>query len=64
MASLGVENKAFEKEQVPELEEGASQPDMKVQVDWTSELPVSSSVARVHINSLVVDFSAGSFWTW
>ncbi|XP_016311060.1 pendrin-like [Sinocyclocheilus anshuiensis] len=63
VASLGVENKAFEKVQVPELEEGASQPDseVKVQVDWTSELPVSVSVPRVHIHSLVVDFSAVSF---
>ncbi len=63
MASLGVENQAFEKEQGPEVEEGASQPDsdVKVQVDWTSELPVSVSVPRVHIHSLVVDFSAVSF---
>ncbi|KAK2892714.1 hypothetical protein Q8A67_012702 [Cirrhinus molitorella] len=59
VASLGVENKAFEKE----LEEGASQPvsEVKVQVDWTSELPVSVSVPRVHIHSLVVDFSSVSF---
>lgn len=59
VASLGVENKAFEKE----LEEVASQPDseVKVEVDWTSELPVSVSVPRVHIHSLVVDFSAVSF---
>uniref|UniRef100_A0A8C2ESW0 Solute carrier family 26 member 4 n=1 Tax=Cyprinus carpio TaxID=7962 RepID=A0A8C2ESW0_CYPCA len=63
VASLGVENQAFEKEQVPELDEGASQPDseVKVQVDWTSELPVSVSVPTVHIHSLVVDFSAVSF---
>lgn len=63
VASLGVENKAFENEQGPELEEGASQPDseVKVQVDWTSELPVGVSVPRVHIHSLVVDFSAVSF---
>uniref|UniRef100_A0A8C1J5B9 Solute carrier family 26 member 4 n=1 Tax=Cyprinus carpio TaxID=7962 RepID=A0A8C1J5B9_CYPCA len=63
LASLGVENQAFEKEQVPELDEGASQPDseVKVQVDWTSELPVSVSVPTVHIHSLVVDFSAVSF---
>ncbi len=63
VASLGVENQAFEKEQSPELEEGVSQPDaeVKVQVDWTSELPVSVSVPRVHIHSLVVDFSAVSF---
>uniref|UniRef100_A0A8C1J3R6 Solute carrier family 26 member 4 n=1 Tax=Cyprinus carpio TaxID=7962 RepID=A0A8C1J3R6_CYPCA len=58
-----LENQAFEKEQVPELDEGASQPDseVKVQVDWTSELPVSVSVPTVHIHSLVVDFSAVSF---
>ncbi|XP_016351423.1 pendrin-like [Sinocyclocheilus anshuiensis] len=63
VASLGVENQAFEKEQVPELEEGASQLDseVKVQVDWTSELPVSVSVPTVHFHSLVVDFSAVSF---
>ncbi|XP_048012270.1 uncharacterized protein LOC125245645 [Megalobrama amblycephala] len=63
VASLGVENKAFENEQSPELEEGASQQDseVKVQVDWTSELPVGVSVPRVHIHSLVVDFSAVSF---
>lgn len=63
VASLGVENQAFEKEQVPELDEGASQPDseVKVQVDWTSELPVSVSVPTVHIHSLVVDFSSVSF---
>lgn len=59
VASLGVENKAFE----IELEEVASQPDseVKVEVDWTTELPVSVSVPRVHIHSLVVDFSAVSF---
>lgn len=63
VASLGVENKAFENEQSPEREEGASQPDseVKVEVDWTSELPVDVSVPRVHIHSLVVDFSAVSF---
>ncbi|XDV25096.1 hypothetical protein PO909_029071 [Leuciscus waleckii] len=63
VASLGVENKAFENQQGPELEKGASQPDseVKVQVDWRSELPVGVSVPRVHIHSLVVDFSAISF---
>ncbi|XP_043092509.1 pendrin isoform X2 [Puntigrus tetrazona] len=61
--SFGVENQAFEKDQGPELEEGAPQPDseVKVEVDWTSELPVSVAVPRVHIHSLVVDFSAVSF---
>ncbi|KAF4114609.1 pendrin [Onychostoma macrolepis] len=63
VASLGVENQAFEKEQGPEVEEGASQSDseVKVQVDWTSELPVSVSVPRVHIHSLVMEFTAVSF---
>lgn len=63
VASLGVENQAFETEQVSELDEGASQSDseVKVQVDWTSELPVSVSVPTVNIHSLVLDFSAVSF---
>ncbi|XP_051546435.1 pendrin-like [Myxocyprinus asiaticus] len=63
VASMGVDNKAFETEQIPKLVNGPVQPDpeVKVQVDWTSELPVSVSVPRVHIHSLVVDFSAVSF---
>ncbi|XP_055046640.2 pendrin [Misgurnus anguillicaudatus] len=61
VASMGVDNKAFESEQGPELVDGTIQPDVKVQVDWTSELPVKVSVPRVHIHSLVVDFSAVSF---
>ncbi|XP_051977063.1 pendrin [Xyrauchen texanus] len=63
VASMGLDNKAFETEQSPELVNGPAQPDpeVKVQVDWTSELPVSVSVPKVHIHSLVVDFSAVSF---
>jgi len=60
VASLGVENKAFENEQGPGLEKGPDS-EVKVQVDWRSELPVDVSVPRVHIHSLVVDFSAVSF---
>ncbi|KAG1953311.1 pendrin [Pimephales promelas] len=61
VASLGVENKAFENEQgSPGLEKGPDS-EVKVQVDWRSELPVDVSVPRVHIHSLVVDFSAVSF---
>lgn len=58
---MGVDNKAFESEQGPELVDGTKQPEVKVQVDWTSELPVNVSVPRVQIHSLVVDFSAVSF---
>ncbi|XP_065124548.1 pendrin [Paramisgurnus dabryanus] len=61
VASMGVDNKAFESEKGPELVDGTKQPEVKVQVDWTSELPVNVSVPRVHIHSLVVDFSAVSF---
>lgn len=61
VASMGVDNKAFEKEQGPEPVNETVQADMKVQVDWTSELPVSVTVPKVHIHSLVLDFSAVSF---
>lgn len=63
VASLGVENRAFENELGPEMENQASKngSEVKVQVDWRSELPVSVSVPRVHIHSLVVDFSSVSF---
>ncbi|XP_056604355.1 pendrin isoform X2 [Triplophysa dalaica] len=61
VASMGVDNKAFEREQGPEAVNKTVQADVKVQVDWTSELPVSVSVPKVHIHSLVLDFSAVSF---
>ncbi|XP_056132322.1 pendrin [Lampris incognitus] len=60
---LGMENKAFEKER--DLGQSGygdwASPEVAVHVDWASELPVKVTVPKVHIQSLVLDFSAVSF---
>ncbi|XP_066522943.1 pendrin-like [Hoplias malabaricus] len=71
VAPLGVDNEAFESERDPEQVEDEAQQDVEsrsrqdieveVQVDWTSSLPVSVTVPKVNIHSLVLDFSAVSF---
>ncbi|TRY93129.1 hypothetical protein DNTS_016475, partial [Danionella cerebrum] len=59
----GLENKAFETEQdaEPETEAPRTASEVKVHVDWMSELPVSVGVPRIHIRSLLLDFLAVSF---
>ncbi|KAM4615355.1 pendrin [Polymixia lowei] len=65
--TLGVENKGFESERGSGRDVGRVNDrewvmsEVKVCVDWASELPVTVSVPKVHIHSLVLDFSAVSF---
>uniref|UniRef100_A0AAY4DM58 STAS domain-containing protein n=1 Tax=Denticeps clupeoides TaxID=299321 RepID=A0AAY4DM58_9TELE len=63
VVSLGLDNEGFESDRDLELEKrgGGQDPVVDVKVDWALELPVRVSVPRVHIHSLVLDFSAVSF---
>lgn len=59
MNTLGQNNQGFEGEQVTAPPRGEVEEAFRV--DWASELPVPVTVPRVHIHSLVLDFSAVSF---
>nr|XP_023685963.1 pendrin isoform X1 [Paramormyrops kingsleyae] len=57
--TLGQDNQGFEGEPVTAPQHGEVEEGFRV--DWASELPVPVTVPRVHIHSLVLDFSAVSF---
>ncbi|XP_066559070.1 pendrin-like [Amia ocellicauda] len=58
-----IDSEAFEKDKVPEEVEDNEIPSTQVdiQVDWNSDLLVNVAVPKVHIHSLILDFSAASF---
>ncbi|XP_066561036.1 pendrin [Amia ocellicauda] len=61
VSTTGIDNEAFEKdpEEVEDNEIPSTQVD--IQVDWNADLPVKVAVPKVHIHSLILDFSAASF---
>ncbi|XP_048867256.1 pendrin-like isoform X3 [Brienomyrus brachyistius] len=59
VSTLGQDNQGFEGEHVTAPPHGEVEEAFRV--DWTSELPVPVTVPKVHIHSLVLDFSAVSF---
>ncbi|XP_066561040.1 pendrin [Amia ocellicauda] len=63
VSTTGIDIKAFKKDKDPEEVEDNEIPSTQVdiQVDWNADLPVKVAVPKVHIHSLILDFSAASF---
>ncbi|XP_066559071.1 pendrin-like [Amia ocellicauda] len=63
VSTTGIDNNVFEQDKDTEKVEDSDIPSTQVdiQVDWNADLPVKVAVPKVHIHSLILDFSATSF---
>ncbi|KAG8577266.1 hypothetical protein GDO81_010118 [Engystomops pustulosus] len=65
ISDVGTDNEGFEPDdddiEDPEKEQNTEVKEVEIQVDWNSELPITVSVPKVSIHSLIFDFGQISF---